>query len=76
MSQEGVKKAIGMMVSDSKFRAAMFRDPKRTVARAGLALDAKELAAISKLKPSDLVIKTSGFGPGKVGKIVVSKLTW
>ncbi|MES2979604.1 MAG: NHLP-related RiPP peptide [Pseudomonadota bacterium] len=63
MSQEGVKKLIGRMISDDQFRNTFNADPKAAIAQSGYHLEQHEIAAVSKLKPQDLQVKLKP-GPG------------
>jgi len=57
MSKEGVRKIVGRMVSDSKFRTAVLKRPKTASAGSGYSVTTKELAAISRLKNDDFKVK-------------------
>lgn len=64
MSQEGVKKLIGRMISDQDFSNAFHADPKAAIKASGYGLTPKEIAAVSKLTPNDLTVKLKpGLGP-------------
>ena len=52
MPQEGVRRVIGKMISDPGFRAAVTKDPHGSLE--GYHLSTQEVAAIAKIKPSDL----------------------
>jgi hypothetical protein len=56
MSQQGVKKVVGSLISDPSFAAAFHANPQKTVHDHGLDVDANEIAALSKLKASDLQV--------------------
>ena len=66
MSKEGVQRVVARMITDTAFRKAVIKNPKAAVGRSGLALTSAELAAISKIKASDLQITTRKKGVGGV----------
>ena len=72
MSQIGVKKVIGRLISDSSFQAAFKADPNNAIAESGYAVDEHELAALSKIKAQDLKVNLHQVG-GKVASIDVSQ---
>ena len=47
MSQQGVERAVGKLVTDEEFRNAFFRDPERASLRAGIDLSPEEMDALS-----------------------------
>ena len=49
MSQRTVERTLGKLVTDEGFREAFFRDPMSAILRAGLALTAEELDALSRI---------------------------
>lgn len=65
MSQEGVKKVIARMITDSAFKAAVHSDAKDAIEKSGYSVTDAELKGIAKLKPNDLqvAIKRHGAGP-------------
>jgi hypothetical protein len=65
MSQQGVKKLIGRLIADDKFRTAFHADPKEAAEDSGYRLNDQELLAVSKLKPNDLLVNIK-HGPGTV----------
>lgn len=56
MSQQGVKKLVGRLISDDSFRKAFHDNPSKATAESGYHLDERELAALAKLKPTDLQV--------------------
>lgn len=67
MSQEGVRKVIGKMISEPNFAKAVHANAATAIAGSGYALDTREVAAISKIKPGDLSLQIKPGGPGNAG---------
>jgi hypothetical protein len=49
MSQRGVERALGKLVTDEAFREAYFQDPDAAAWRAGIELSREEAAALSRI---------------------------
>lgn len=67
MSQEGVRKVVGRMISDPGFAKTFHQNPQGAIASAGYAVDAHELAALQKIKPNDFHLNVVHGGPGAAG---------
>jgi hypothetical protein len=56
MSEQGVKKIMGRLVADDKFRKEFFANPQHAITESGYHLEVNEVTALSKLKASDLQV--------------------
>jgi hypothetical protein len=63
MSQEGVRKVIGKLISDPGFNKEFYRDPKKAIESTGYAVNTDEFSALSKIKPEDFKL-VIGKRPG------------
>ena len=54
MTTEGVRKVMGRLMTDEKFKEEFFKDSAAAVKRSGYAVDKMETNALSKLKPEDV----------------------
>jgi hypothetical protein len=54
MSQRGVERALGKLVTDEEFREAFFADPTSACLRVGVELSRSELEALSRVPRSAL----------------------
>jgi len=56
MSAEGVKSIIGQMISEPGFKKEFHRDPTRTIAKSGYAVNQDEAVALSFINENDLQV--------------------
>lgn len=54
MSQEGIKKLIGRIITDEEFKKGFFENRARTVKMSGYDVSLQELEALATLKAEDL----------------------
>ncbi len=65
MSEQGVKKLMGRLIADDKFKKEFFANPTHAIAESGYHLEPNEIQAVSKLKAQDLLVNFKR-GPGSV----------
>jgi hypothetical protein len=67
MSQEGVRRVVGRLISDPEFKKAFHDNPQGAIEKSGYAVAPNELQALSKIKAGDLAVNISKRpGPGGV----------
>jgi len=75
MSQRAVEQTLGKLITDEGFRRAFFGDPAAAALRAGLALTAKELEALSRI-PARAVATLCACVDDRICRLAVPSGSW
>lgn len=68
MAEEGVRNIVGRLIADKSFQQAFEADPHAAIRDSGIALEADEINALTRLKASDLNVAIRPQGPGAVAR--------
>lgn len=72
MSQPGVERTLGRMVTDEAFREAFFADPSRASLRIGVVLSGEEIEALRRV-PRDWLAGLSGRLDGRICRLHIAR---